>query len=105
HERGERAPNIAPRDEPANDDRAALPAWATTPIGPEPRPPRPLAPSSAGQDETADPPFPPGADSFAARRGVLMHKLLERLPELDPDARGATAREWLERQASEVPAE
>jgi len=105
HERGEGAPNIAPRDEPANDDRAALPAWATTPIGPEPRPPRPLAPSSAGQDETADPPFPPGADSFAARRGVLMHKLLERLPELDPDARVATAREWLERQASQVPAE
>jgi len=105
HERGERAAGIAPRREPANDDRATLPAWTTAPIGPEPRPPRPLAPSSAGQDEGADPPFPPGADSFAARRGVLMHKLLERLPELEPAAREATAREWLERQASEVTAE
>ena len=65
-------------------ERPPLPPWATTPIGPEPRPPRPLAPSAAGQDEGADPPFPPGSDSFAARRGVLIHQLLERLPEVPP---------------------
>jgi ATP-dependent helicase/nuclease subunit A len=34
-----------------------------------------------------------------------MHKLLERLPELEPAARAATAREWLERQASDVAVE
>jgi ATP-dependent helicase/nuclease subunit A len=101
--RGERAAVIIPKTETAPSTRPALPNWATTPIGPEPRPPRPLAPSSAGQDEGADPPLPPGADSFAARRGVLIHKLLERLPELAIDERERRAREWLARQAGDVP--
>ena len=105
HLRGERAAPLSPRSEAVSRERLALPAWATTPIGPEPRPPRPLAPSSAGQDEGADPPFPPGAESFAARRGVLIHKLLERLPELEVDQREGRAREWLARQAADVPEE
>jgi ATP-dependent helicase/nuclease subunit A len=100
--RGERAAVIVPRTGATETARPRLPAWATTPIGPEPRPPRPLAPSSAGQDDSADPPLPPGADSFAARRGVLIHKLLERLPELAPDERAARAREWLGRQAGDI---
>ena len=79
-----------------------MPAWATAPIGPEPRPPRPLAPSSAGQDEGADPPFPPGADAFAARRGVLIHRLLERLPEVPPLLRKDIAADWLARQAGDI---
>jgi len=72
-----------------------LPAWALRPVGPEPRPPRPLAPSAAGEDDSADPPFPPGARADAARRGVLIHRLLERLPELPDAAREAAARRWL----------
>lgn len=101
-EHGARPPAI-PRVQAAQEQpRLALPAWATLPIGPEPRPPRPLAPSSAGQDEGADPPFPPGADALAARRGVLIHKLLERLPELPPEDREARARDWLSRQAADV---
>jgi ATP-dependent helicase/nuclease subunit A len=104
--RGERAPAIPGAAAPTEAGRTALPVWATTPIGPEPRPPRPLAPSSAGQDDSADPPLPRGADSFAARRGVLIHKLLERLPELTPGERESRARDWLARQASDVaPAE
>jgi ATP-dependent helicase/nuclease subunit A len=102
HVRGERATAIVPRAEPVEDPRMPLPAWAVSPIGPEPRPPRPLAPSSAGQDDSADPPLPPGADAFAARRGVLIHKLLERLPELPAPEREAKAREWLARQAADV---
>ncbi|MBO0750128.1 MAG: PD-(D/E)XK nuclease family protein, partial [Porphyrobacter sp.] len=39
----------------------------------------------------------------AARRGVLIHKLLERLPELEPERREGRAREWLARQAADVP--
>ena len=105
HERGERAAVSVPERAKVNDDRPSLPAWATTPIGPEPRPPRPLAPSSAGQDDSAEPPFPPGAGAFAARRGVLIHKLLERLPELAADERESRARQWLVRQAADVPAE
>ena len=102
-ERGERAAVIVPRSGATGEPRRALPVWANTPIGPEPRPPRPLAPSSAGQDEGYDPPFAPGADTFAARRGVLIHKLLERLPELDFGEREGRARDWLARQAADVP--
>lgn len=105
HVRGERAAAIVPKEQAATDARRPLPAWATTPIGPEPRPPRPLAPSSAGQDDSAEPPLPPGAEPFAARRGVLIHKLLERLPELPSEEREGRAREWLARQAADVPAD
>jgi ATP-dependent helicase/nuclease subunit A len=101
--RGEQATPIAHQGERALHQRLSPPSWANTPIGPEPRPPRPLAPSSAGQDEGADPPLPPGSDSFSARRGVLIHKLLERLPEVHCGERAARAREWLSRQAGDVP--
>jgi len=101
-EHGERPPFIAPAGKDAEPRRRDLPAWAATPVGPEPRPPRPLAPSSAGQDEGADPPFPPGADAFAARRGVLIHRLLERLPEVPPLLRKDIAGDWLARQADDV---
>ncbi len=78
-----------------------LPEWLTAPLGPEPRPARPLSPSSLGEDTAPDPPFPPGADQAAARRGVLLHKLLERLPEIAPDQRAAAAEAWLARSAAE----
>lgn len=88
-------------------EQTQLPAWLIEPVGPEPRPPRPLAPSSLGEDEAPDPPFAlgPGA-GVAARRGTLIHRLIERLPELPPEARdGATSR-WLEQTASDLtPAE
>ncbi len=102
HVRGERAAVIMSAAETNESARPMLPDWAATPIGPEPRPPRPLAPSSAGQDESAEPPFPPGADTFAARRGLLIHKLLERLPELAESEREGRAREWLALQAADV---
>ena len=78
---------------------AALPDWLAGPVGPEPRPTRPLSPSDLGEDLAADPPYPPGTGQAAARRGVLMHKLLERLPELAPDLRMEAAQAWLEHTA------
>ncbi len=81
-----------------------LPAWALTPIGPEPRPPRPLAPSSAGDERGADPPLPPEAAAAAARRGVLIHRLLERLPDVVAHQREHRARAWLARQARDLEA-
>ncbi len=81
---------------------SAMPGWARTPIGPEPRPPRPLAPSSAGEERGANPPLPPHAEAQAARRGVLVHRLLERLPDLDPPTREEKARAWLARQARDL---
>ena len=79
-----------------------IPAWAQLPIGPEPRPPRPLAPSAAGEDMGADPPMPAAALHEAARRGVLIHRLLERLPELPPEARASAATDWLARNGAEL---
>ena len=74
-----------------------LPAWATTMAPEEERPPRPLAPSSLGEDRDAVPP-PSPAQRDAARRGTLLHTLFERLPAVAPDERRAVAERWLERQ-------
>ncbi len=81
-----------------------LPPWLDAPAPAEPRPPRPLAPSSAGEDIAADPPYPPGAGAAAARRGVLMHRLLERLPDVAASERIAAAQAWLARSASDLSA-
>jgi ATP-dependent helicase/nuclease subunit A len=81
---------------------APLPRWLESPAPAEPRPARPLAPSALGEDVSPDPPFPPGAGAEAARRGVVIHKLLERLPEVAPGAREAAARRWLARNAPDV---
>ncbi|MFC3096324.1 double-strand break repair helicase AddA [Alteraurantiacibacter palmitatis] len=88
------------------DDQGArieLPGWALTPVGPEPRPPRPLAPSAAGQEQGADPPLPPEVAALAARRGVLMHKLIERLPDIAPADREKLGSAWLARLAADLP--
>ncbi|MFM5916213.1 MAG: double-strand break repair helicase AddA [Novosphingobium sp.] len=83
---------------------ALLPPWLERPVAAEPRPPRPLAPSSLGQDLSADPPFTGTGDSAAARRGVLMHRLLERLPDVSLADRRAAALAWLGRSGSEFTA-
>jgi len=80
----------------------ALPDWLARPVGPEPRPPRPLAPSSLGEEEAPDPPLPPGEAGPAARRGTLIHRLLERLPDVDPAEREHRALTWLATQASDL---
>lgn len=86
---------------PEPGTRRELPNWLQNALPAEPRPPRPLAPSGLGeQDDTAHPPTRrgPGARA-AALRGSLMHKLIERLPELAPAARAGAAVAWLERTA------
>lgn len=101
---GERAEPLVPVDGAAAGEavRTDLPRWMLTPIGPEPRPPRPLAPSSAGEDSGGGPPLPPEAARHAARRGSLIHALLERLPEVPAAEREAAARRWLARQAADL---
>jgi len=96
---GERAEPFAPNMQPELPVAATLPAWVTNPIGPEPRPPRPLAPSSAGEEQGADPPLLPGVAAEAAERGVLIHRLLERMPDVPPAERHALALAWLARNA------
>lgn len=102
---GQRPAPIAKAALDIEPDQTDLPAWATTPIGPEPRPPRPLAPSSAGSEQGADPPMSAELAQRAARRGVLIHSLLERLPDIAPELRENTAECWLARQGPELSGE
>ena len=97
-------PSVVPSDAaaPSSSERAELPAWLTTALVAEPRPPRPLAPSSLGEDTSAEPPYPAGASNEAARRGVLIHRLLERLPDVPAEDRQQAAAAWLERNVSEL---
>jgi ATP-dependent helicase/nuclease subunit A len=74
------------------------PEWMRQPAPAEERPPRPLAPSSTGEDDVADPPPGPGLRE-AATRGRLLHALFERLPGVAPDRRRVLAERWLERSA------
>ncbi|AOL94656.1 double-strand break repair helicase AddA [Porphyrobacter sp. LM 6] len=101
---GHRAEPLVPESDTAAPPTALpeLPRWVSTPIGPEPRPPRPLAPSSVGEEAGAEPPLPPEAVRIAARRGSLIHRLLERLPDVSPSERGDEARAWLARQAGDL---
>jgi ATP-dependent helicase/nuclease subunit A len=101
---GTHAPPVEARRQAELPIPRVPPAWATRPIGLEPRPPRPLAPSSAGEEHGADPPLPLGVAAEAARRGVLTHRLLERLPDIVPGEREEKARAWLSRHAAEFPA-
>ena len=83
---------------------APLPEWATALAPEEERPPRPLSPSSLGEDREAQPP-PSPAQRDAARHGTLIHSLFERLPAVSPPDRTAVALRWLERQGVADPAE
>ncbi|MGN6277885.1 MAG: double-strand break repair helicase AddA, partial [Sphingomonas sp.] len=74
--------------------REPVPAWARAPAPVEARPPRPLAPSSLGTDDVADPP-PAPAMRAAAERGRLIHALFERLPAVAADDRAGAAERWL----------
>jgi ATP-dependent helicase/nuclease subunit A len=73
-----------------------LPVWLLRPAPAEPRPPRPLVPSAAPEDDGADPPPGPAARA-AAERGKLLHNLFERLPDIAEARRREAAERWLER--------
>ncbi len=79
-------------------ERSAFPGWLHEPAPKEARPPRPLAPSAAIEDDVAYPP-PGPALRQAARRGTALHALFERLPGVDAADRRMLADRWLERQA------
>jgi ATP-dependent helicase/nuclease subunit A len=71
-----------------------LPDWVKRKAPVEARPPRPLAPSSLGEDAVADPP-PSPVMRLAAERGRLIHALFERLPAVATDQRAQAAERWL----------
>lgn len=97
-------PNLLPAPEAGGGgELPLLPPWLERPVAAEPRPPRPLAPSALGEDLATDPPHPPG-QGRAALRGVLLHRLLERLPELPVSERKAAAEAWLARHGRDFAA-
>ena len=101
-ERGGHADPVPAKATKAKALNDPLPEWVHRPIEAEPRPPRPLAPSSLGEEVGADPPLPVEAARIAARRGVLIHALLERLPDVPAELRQSGGRAWLARHADEM---
>jgi len=75
--------------------RGAVPAWLDRPAPAEPDPPRPLVPSQPGGGEpgTISPLADTGRDRF--KRGLLVHRLLQTLPELPAEQRDSAARRFL----------
>ncbi len=77
---------------------SALPDWSRRLPPPEPTPPRPLAPSRPDEEPAARSPF--GTDDGARfRRGRLIHRLLQSLPEVEPGRRAEAAARFLGRPA------
>jgi ATP-dependent helicase/nuclease subunit A len=70
-------------------------AWVAAPPPPEPSPPKPLLPSrpSGPEPATLSPLAVAGRDRF--KRGLIVHRLLQSLPELPPDERETAARRFL----------
>jgi len=95
----ESAQTALPHREPAVTVAAGeaklLPSWATASPPAEPDPPRPLFPSRPEGDEppTLSPLVVGGRDRF--KRGLLVHRLLQSLPELPEIERDAAARRFL----------
>ncbi len=72
-----------------------MPGWVLTPPPPEPSPPKPLLPSRPNglEPATLSPLAASGRDRF--KRGLLVHRLLQSLPELPESERAAAARRFL----------
>lgn len=89
----------APHADTGIASRAAnvAPAWVASRATPdEPVPPKPLVPSREGQMPAAASPLA-GARADAIKRGSLIHRLLQTLPDLPPEKRDAAARRFLAR--------
>ena len=94
---------LSPGSAAAGLATGALPAWAMQPAPQESRPPKPLAPSRLGEDDAPQRPASAGR-AVAIRRGILLHALIERLPNVAADRRLSAANRWLEVQAPEFAA-
>ncbi len=93
-------PQEAPTERPpavAASGPAPLPWWATEPPPPLREPARPLAPSRPEDDEPpVRSPFGPD-DGVRFKRGLIIHRLLQSLPDVPSEGRAEAARAWLSR--------
>ncbi len=92
-----------PREDTATPERdaakaGAIPMWART-TAPSERLPRRLSPSRLGEEPSV---FAPGGEpGKAAKRGRLVHRLLEVLPDIPADARADAALHYLAAHAED----
>jgi ATP-dependent helicase/nuclease subunit A len=78
-----------------------LPEWVAKPAADEPIPSRPLSPSRLQPVADALPPFA----AQARARGILVHRLLQYLPDVSPDERGQVMARFINRYGGELPKE
>ncbi len=104
------------QDPPGTGDEASIqilplplsdqPDWLRAPPPLEPEPSLPLTPSRSLNDNIAD--EPPVSSPFEGdntdrfRRGSMIHRLLQTLPDLPPSARDNATRSWLDTTASDL---
>lgn len=81
----------------------ALPDWAFKTMPPEPSPPQPLVPSRPSdlEEPALLSPLENKADD-RFKRGVLIHRLMQVLPDLAPERRLETARQYLAQPAHDL---
>jgi ATP-dependent helicase/nuclease subunit A len=91
------APSVIDRDIDLETGKAPLPDWLFRPAPEESRPPRPLTPSHLGPDDASNPP-PDLSMRDAAERGILLHSLFQRLPNIEAERRVDVADRWLAKQ-------
>ena len=92
---------VTPRPLAAESERVLAPSWLFAPPADEPDPPRPLAPSQPEEQPPAASPL--GTDDGKRfKRGLIVHRLLENLPDVAPEAREAAARRYLARPTLEL---
>jgi ATP-dependent helicase/nuclease subunit A len=87
---------VATQAGPPATSRQGPVAWLTRDALPEPPAERDVTPSTAIDDEAARG-VTPGDKPHALLRGVLVHRLLQSLPELAPERRAAAAEQYLAR--------
>ncbi len=106
---GKPTPTSTAAEAPLPPWAGAAPAWRPLPPPDEPARPEPLAPSRPEGVELG--PVPAAASPLADRagavdrfrRGLLVHTLLQHLPDLPPASRPEAARAWLDRPGHELP--
>ncbi len=93
-----------PDSSPAQRDAISqpLPGWLAEHAPEEPEPSIPLSPSRLDDQEPAvSPPLEDG-NTARFRRGTLIHRLLQTLPDIAEDQRSAAARRWLSTSARDL---
>jgi len=81
---------------------AAPAPWIAVAPAPEPLPGRPLSPSRLGEEPAVSAPLAAKGDELRYRRGRLIHRLLQSLPDLPADQRNAAAVRFLAERAQDL---